>query len=121
MLLRRYRSRRRLRGFLPVVPPPYHRLVNHRRWQLAILAAILGLVVWVVWVAPLVIGPQVACGLQPSPCQDPERWAAFEARMQAEGRFEWLPLTLVSPGYNPDGCVDWYVERWIFAELVTIC
>ncbi len=41
--------------------------------------------------------------------------------MQAEGRFEWLPLTLVSPGYNPDGCVDWYVERWIFAELVTIC
>jgi hypothetical protein len=95
--------------------------MNHRRWQLGIPAAILALVVMVVWVQPLVIGRKVACGLQLSPCEDPEMWAAFDARMQAEGRFEWLPLTLVSPGYSADGCVTWYVERWIFAELVTIC
>jgi hypothetical protein len=95
--------------------------VNRRRWLLGILAAILAVVVTVVWVQPLVLGPEVACGLDPGPglpnCN--EMLEMFDARMQAEGRFEWLPVSLMSPGVSSDGCVSWYVERWIFAEVIT--
>lgn len=92
--------------------------MTRRRWLLGILVAILAVVVTVVWVEPLVLGPKVACGLlDATTCN--ETWEVFVARTQDEGRFEWLPVTRVSIGVSSDGCGSVYVERWIFAKVVT--
>lgn len=87
------------------------------RLALAYAAGLATAIVAIIWIVPVVLGPvSIDCGeLEPAACD--RRW-----RQVAAEHSHWLPVTRVdiTEVTRRDGlCGSYYIERWIFANLVT--